>query len=88
MKESSQRRNEIFSSSFFAASISYVPTSDRDNFWGFIRFLLYFFFKVSKAFATDSIKRKGKKSGGKYSESRLQCAILKKLANNSQVFFT
>ena len=55
--------------------MSRVPAPDRDDFWKFIRFLIYFFFDVSKALAADLIKRKGNKSEGKYSESRLQCVI-------------
>ena len=78
MKESSQYRNQNSSSSFFAASMSLVPAPDRDDFWEFIRFLLCFFFNISKAFAADPIKRKGKKSEEKYSESRLQCVIFEK----------
>ena len=78
MKESSQRRNENSSSSFFAVSMSRVPAPDRDDFWKFIRYLLYFFFNVSKVLTADPIKKKEKKSEGKYSESRLQCLILEK----------
>ena len=40
MKESSQRRNENTSSSFFVVSMSRVPVPDRNDFWKFILFLL------------------------------------------------
>ena len=39
-----------------------VPAPDRDDFRKFMHFQLYFFFKVSKAFAADPIKTKRKKN--------------------------
>ena len=66
--------------------LSRVPAPDRDDFWKFIRFLIYFFFNVSKALAADLIKRKGKKSEGKYSEMRDIRKQIKKLQITPKCF--
>ena len=39
----------------FTVFMFLLPAQDRDDFWKFIHFLLYFFFNVSKALAVVPI---------------------------------